>query len=41
MVITKALVGEVYQIEHWKVRQRLLHPRVPPELQHVYSLQNV
>jgi hypothetical protein len=41
MIITKALVGEVYQIEHWKTRQRLYHPTVPPELQHVYSMKSM
>jgi len=41
MMITKALVGEVYQIEHWKSRQRLQHPPMPPELQHIYSMQSM
>jgi hypothetical protein len=41
MVITKALVGEVYQVEHWTSHHRLLHPRVPSELEHVYSMGNV
>jgi Aromatic acid exporter family member 2 len=41
MMMTKALVGEVYQIEHWKSKQRLWHPRVPPELEHIYSTRHV
>ena len=38
MMITKALVGEVYQIEHFKSRFRLDYPSIPPELKHVYSV---
>lgn len=41
MMITKALVGEVYRVEHWKSKQRLWYPTVPPELQHIYSIQNI